>query len=109
MICKWCGEEIISTPGHRRKLFCSRDCAMKYHYRLGYVKRMIFKVAEKNNFAMKNVDKIARAKVTFFKNGDIKRCPCDQTNPLNYCGSEYCIADVLESGHCHCNLFHKKA
>lgn len=66
---------------------------------------LIDHVALKNKFNVKNADKIINAKMRFFAGGDLKRCPCDANNPLRYCGSEQCIADVKKDGHCHCNLF----
>ena len=56
----------------------------------------------------KTVCRIARTKLNFFGKKDWKRCPCDESNPLRYCGSKLCRQDIETKGKCHCNLFLRK-
>lgn len=71
------------------------------------LKNYIEQIAVENNFTLKNVDKIVNAK--FLMLDDVKRCPCDATNPERYCGSPKCIEDTIKDGHCHCNMFWSKS
>ena len=67
----------------------------------------IRKIAEGKGYQIneKNFDKIMKAKRNFFKDGNLLRCPCKAQDEEKYCGSEKCQAEILEKGHCCCNLF----
>lgn len=105
MKCKYCGKEITRTD---RPNYCSPDCYLKRNRTCSKIRSIIKRVRKKYNFDVENEEKIINAKILLFKDGDVKRCPCDADNPERYCGSALCIHDVIEYGHCHCNLFHKK-
>lgn len=104
--CRWCGKEFETNM--QRKVFCSMECQATHKQRRHNTVAKIKRLAAKNNWDIKNVDKIVRAKLMLFKKGDQYRCPCDANNPDRYCGSYLCKCDVNTQGHCHCNLFHKK-
>lgn len=106
MKCKYCGKEFESTD--KRKIFCDYKCCDAYHREKWKILKRIERIAKKNNFEVKNRDKIVNAKLLMFVQNDITRCPCDSGNPDRYCGSYLCKHDVLTKGHCHCNLFHLK-
>lgn len=72
------------------------------------MKEKINSITKRFDFEARNIDKIMKAKIMIFKNGNIHRCPCDAGNPDRYCGSARCIADVVYKGHCHCSLFWSK-
>ena len=103
--CQYCGKEFEEG---KRKTYCSVDCAYLCHSDTYRIKSLIKNIARKNKFDVKNLDNIIKAKIRFFHNGDIKRCPCDGNNPERFCGSPLCITDVINEGHCHCNLFWRK-
>lgn len=100
-----CGNEITRTD---RTSYCSVECYTKATNLLNRIKATMKKIAKKYDFDIENKDKIAKAKFLLFKNDDMKRCPCDANNPDRFCGSALCIHDVIQHGHCHCNLFHYK-
>lgn len=104
--CKWCGKEFEQNSYNQ--VFCGVDCTGKYNELAAKIKRKIKKVAKEFDFDVKNESKIVRAKLMLFKHDNVFRCPCDAQNPKRYCGSAQCIADTMNNGHCHCNLFHKK-
>lgn len=103
--CQYCGKE-IENP--RKKTYCSTDCSYNYQVDIAKIRNCIKTVARKNNFDVKNAESITRAKIRFFRGKNLKRCPCDADNPERYCGSPLCITDVINEGHCHCNLFWRK-
>lgn len=105
MKCKYCGNEITNP---KRTVFCSPDCAYNYSSDVYKIKNLIKTFCRRYNFDVKNADKIISAKIRFFHNGNVKRCPCDGNNPDRYCGSPLCMHDILEYGHCHCSLFWRK-
>lgn len=104
--CKWCGKEFETTRNN--KIYCDEKCVLNHKRQLRKIKSKIQTVAKRNGFDVKNADKIIRAKLMIFKEGDVSRCPCDAQNPERYCGSYQCKKDTLTNGHCHCNLFHKR-
>lgn len=104
--CKMCGKEF--TKQYSRQSFCCWKCQKKYQAQQNLVKRRIYRIAKKYNFEIKNEEKILRAKMMIFGDGDITRCPCDATNPNRFCGSALCIHDTIHNNHCHCNLMHAK-
>lgn len=104
--CKWCGKEF--EPHCATHILCSYDCSHKYNHQKAVISRKIKLIGREFNFDVENKDKIINAKLMIFKDGNVLRCPCDANNPDRYCGSAQCIADVINNGHCHCNLFHKK-
>lgn len=104
--CKMCGAEITRTD---REVFCSQQCAYDYKNIEVSLKRSLKRIGKKYGFEVENLKKVVNAKMMLFGryHEDVKRCPCDADNPERYCGSVRCIADVVNDGHCHCNLFHR--
>lgn len=105
MKCKMCGKEITRTD---RPCYCSIECSERRNNIYVNIKSLIKRIRKKYNFDVQNEEKIINAKILLFKDSDVKKCPCDADNPERYCGSALCIHDVVEFGHCRCNLFHKK-
>lgn len=105
MKCKRCGKEFESVSG---KEYCSWDCRHESDRKTDLFNKAIKRIANKYNFEIKNKEKITKAKVMIFREGNLLRCPCDADNPDRYCGSARCIADVVYKGHCHCSLFWSK-
>lgn len=101
MKCKWCGKEIANN-----RKYCSLDCKTKDFNNTRKTKEMILRLAQKGGYKLENFDKIVRAKVMLFKDGDTRRCPCDAQDSERFCGSAKCQNDIILQGHCHCNLFH---
>ena len=104
MKCSWCGKEVANG----REKYCSADCAYMSRHTKYKIKSSIQRTAKKYDFELKNLEQITNAKMRFFKDKGYKRCPCDADNHERYCGSPLCLHDVVEYGHCHCNLFWKK-
>lgn len=104
--CKMCGKEFVKE--HAGQKFCHWKCQKQYQKKQSLISRLIHRIAKKYNFEIKNEDKIIRAKMMLFRNDDMKRCPCDATNPNRFCGSALCIHDTVHNNHCHCNLMHAK-
>lgn len=100
--CKWCGKEFESM---NRQKYCSCDCYWQVNNKRSSLRGLIKRIAKKFNLDVKNRDKIIKAKLMIFANGDVKRCPCDAQNPERYCGSLRCLADIQNNGHCECRLF----
>jgi hypothetical protein len=106
--CKWCGKEFEQNA--ENQIFCGVDCSGAYNYQRAKAQRKVKQVARDFDFDIseQNFRKIINAKLMIFKSGNIYRCPCDAQNPKRFCGSAQCIADTVNNGHCHCNLFFKK-
>ena len=104
--CKLCGKEF--EPNSYNHTYCDNKCTERYNDLRGKIKRKIKQIAKEFDFNVQNEKKIVNAKLMLFKHDNVFRCPCDAQNPKRYCGSAQCIADTVNNGHCHCNLFHKK-
>ncbi len=104
--CLICGKEF--TTNDQRETCCAGDCKYTYNSQKKKIESKAATMERKFDFEVRNFEKIARAKIMLFKDGDIHRCPCDADNPERFCGSARCIADVIYLGHCHCSLFWNK-
>lgn len=104
VICPICGKKF--KQHQRGQLFCSEECRVKGRYRVTFIRGWIKRICMDYGFVPKNEEKIIRAKLRFFHDGNMRRCPCDAKNPERYCGSALCIHDTVHYGHCHCSLFH---
>lgn len=109
MICKWCKREFEPNPRQPAQRFCSYHCKTTYHGAVSKIKSKVKTILLKHgdyHVEEEKLKKIINAKVLLFANsGDIHRCPCDANNPERFCGSKLCQKDILQDGHCHCNLF----
>lgn len=108
MRCKWCKKEFTPNPLRLSQRFCCYNCKREYHGAVAKIKSKVKTVLLKHpSFHVEEdqLKKIINAKILLFAGGDVHRCPCDAGNTYRFCGSLRCIADVNETGHCHCNLF----
>lgn len=65
----------------------------------------IHHLAKENGYGLtQNVEKIAKAKLTFFGIDNWHKCPCVRDDE-HACISEKCRARIKEKGVCHCNLY----
>ena len=106
MICRRCRKEF--EPRKYGQVYCCGDCYYLAAKERNSIKSRIRVIAKNNNFEIRNLDKIVRLKMSMFWDGDKRKCPCASGNKEKYCGSEACINETKEKGHCHCGLFYKK-
>ena len=104
-ICPWCKKKFIRETDARH--YCSKECAYEYNKVKNKIRGKIKNIARIYGFDLKNVDKIVKAKIMLFKDGNVHRCPCDADNPSRFCGSAVCLHDVKVNRHCECRLFWK--
>lgn len=104
--CKHCGKEFVKKSS--RQLFCCFKCHYEYATKKRKLINRIKSIAKENNFELKNMDKIVRAKMMLFGKANPLLCPCSSNNPNRYCGSALCIADTIYKGHCHCSMMYAK-
>lgn len=108
MKCKWCKKDFTPSESRPTQRFCCYECKVEYHAAVAKIKGKVKRILLKHpSFHVEEdqLKKITNAKILMFAKGDIHRCPCDSRNSERFCGSPRCIADVNETGHCHCNLF----
>ena len=72
------------------------------------IKEAMEAVCDVNGYVpTENLEKIAKAKERFFTEAGWQRCPCDKNNPLRFCISPLCRADIERDGCCRCKAYKK--
>ena len=112
MKCIWCKKDFTPKPSRPTQRFCCSNCREEYHEAQLLVKRKVKTILLKHgdyHVEEEQLKKIIKAKILIFGPHlkQIHQCPCDALNQYRYCGSDRCIQDIEEEGHCHCNLFWK--
>lgn len=107
MKCLNCGKDNPPSLSARQRKFCCKDCQQDYFNKKAKIKRFINRIAKEYSLEVKNVDKIVRAKLMLFKDGNLHGCPCSADDVEKYCGSPKCLNEINKKGNCCCNLFFK--
>lgn len=110
MKCIWCKNEFTPNPSRPTQRFCCPHCREQYHEAQLLIKRKVKTILLKHgdfHVEEEQLKKIIKAKIMIFGPHlkQIHKCPCDALNKYRYCGSDRCLQDIEEEGHCHCQLF----